>query len=213
MQQAGEDDFLGHAGLEGARRALQHVIGGREAETEEILQRRILRHRLELLDVAAARHEQAARAASIVARFDLRLDLGDGRELLGLAGLVGGDLFVELFFHPVLERVGLGLGIHQADGCGATKTGDERSAIYLHESPPPTLAVIASELRWVHHSGASRRVGGLPPGNHTPFAGGVQPPFFVPSWAFSAYLTPWDCRSVSHFWAKARAASVAGFPA
>ena len=75
-------------------------------------------------------HEEAAGAAAIVARFDLRFDLGDGRELR--LGLVGGDLLVELFFHPVLERVGLGLGIHQADGGRATETGDERSAIYLH---------------------------------------------------------------------------------
>ena len=135
VQQAGEDDLLGHAGLHRARRALQHVIGRREAEPEEILERRILRHRLELLDVAASGYEQAAGAAAIVARFDLRFDLGDGRELLALA-LDGGDLLVELFFHPVLEGVGLGLGVHQADGGRATKTGDERSAIYLHAVLP-----------------------------------------------------------------------------
>ena len=50
--------------------------------------------------------------------------------------LRGGDLLVELLFHAVLERVGLGLGVHQAHGGGATKTGDEGSAIYLHGSSP-----------------------------------------------------------------------------
>ena len=132
VQQAGEDDLLRHAGLQRARRALQHVIGGREAEAEEVLQRRILRHRLEPLDVAASVDEEAAGAAAVVARFDLRFELGDGREFS--AGACGGDLLVELFFHVVLERVGLGFGIHQADGGSATKAGDEGSAINLHGS-------------------------------------------------------------------------------
>ena len=50
--------------------------------------------------------EEAAGAAPVVARFDLRLDLGDGREFFGWP--CGGDLLVEVLFHPVLERIGLG---------------------------------------------------------------------------------------------------------
>ena len=87
---------------------------------------------VELLDVTAPRWpvNTPAGAAPEVARLDLRLDLGDGRELLGL--LPGGDHLVQLLFHVVLERFGLGLVIHEADSRGAAKTRDEGSPIDFH---------------------------------------------------------------------------------
>jgi hypothetical protein len=134
VQQAGEDDFLGHARLEGARGALQHVIGRSETQAEEVLERWVLRHRLELAHVAARIDEHIAGAAPIVARFDLCFELGDGWKFW--RGALGFGLLVQLVFHPVFQRVCLGLGIHQADGSGASKTGDEGATINLHGCSP-----------------------------------------------------------------------------
>ena len=129
MEQTRQDDLLGHAGLHRARRALKHVIRRREAEPEEVVQRRLVGHLLEDLHVAAAGGEDRARAAAERPRFDLGLDLGDRREFFGL---LGSDAGVQLLFHVMLERVCLRLMIHEVDGRHAAETGNEGSSIDLH---------------------------------------------------------------------------------
>jgi hypothetical protein len=111
------------------------VVRRCKPQLEEVFQRRLVGQRRQLLDVLPAlAGEHAASAAPERPRLDLRLDFSHGRELLGLAALVRRHLLIELFFHVVLEGLGLGLVIHGRDCRRAAETRDECSAIDFHAS-------------------------------------------------------------------------------
>jgi hypothetical protein len=139
VQEAGEDDFLLHARLEGPRGALQHVIRRGEAQLEEVEQRRLLRHRLDLAELAVAPwHEQIARAPPAGPRQVLSAGFELGHR--GERGLLGGLLRrlrgSQLILEEMLEGIGLLIRGHQGHGGGAAHAGKEGPAIDVHDAPP-----------------------------------------------------------------------------
>ena len=124
VKQTREDDFLRHAGLHRAVRALKNVIRGLlHPQVEKIQERRLRGHGLELFDLTVRLRceEQIADASTVASRFDLRFDFGRFRKFLR----------GELRHHVRLERFSLRLRTHQLYGGGAAEAGDKMPAINL----------------------------------------------------------------------------------
>jgi hypothetical protein len=140
VQETREDHFFGHPRLHGARRALQDVVGRLETQPEEVDERRLLRHLLELRHVVAvATSEEVADAAPCLARRHLLLDLGDRWKCLGLSALRLLDQRVECVFGEFFEGFGSRFVAHRCNSGRAAQACDERAAIDLKRQPHDDL--------------------------------------------------------------------------
>ena len=107
VQQAGQDDFLGHAVFHSVIGALQAVVGGGvETQLEEIDQGGLVGQWRAALHIAGTGDEQIANAAAGGAGLDLGFNLVAVGNFFGVPApsLIGN---VELKRHVVLERIGL----------------------------------------------------------------------------------------------------------